>query len=113
MAWATGAAGAMVQGERAVSLWARRNGLCQCQRASMGCGASCLAAGKRIRPRWRGNAWSRCAAADVDSIRQAMTRLEEDEKGVISTDILEGVQKMTIRSTDSHSGQRGGAQLGG
>ena len=42
-----------------------------------------------------------------------MTRLEEDGKGVISTDTLEGVQKMTIRSTDSHSGQSGGAQTGG
>lgn len=41
-----------------------------------------------------------------------MTRLEEDERGVIATDTLGGVQKMTIRSTDSHSGQRGGAQLG-
>ena len=33
-----------------------------------------------------------------------MTHLEEDEKGVMSTDTLGDGQKMTIRSTDSHPG---------
>lgn len=37
-----------------------------------------------------------CKALDVGNSRQALTRLDEDEKGVISTDTLGGRQEMSI-----------------
>ena len=39
-----------------------------------------------------------CNALEIGNSRQAVTRLDDDEK-------------MTVTSNDSHSGQRGGAQM--
>lgn len=47
-----------------------------------------------------GNPWfvaaDVCRALDVSNSRQALTRLDEDEKGVISNDTLGGTQQMAI-----------------
>lgn len=37
-----------------------------------------------------------CRALDIGNSRMAVTRLDDDEKGVISTDTLGGVQEMTV-----------------
>lgn len=37
-----------------------------------------------------------CAALDIGNSRQAITRLDEDEKGVILTDTLGGIQELSV-----------------